>query len=405
MKHCLWVAAAIVALAMVNASAQAQSARGQEQSTKFGKGAQHPLTHALDKDDPLAKGNPSDYRKPHIPEKSKGPNENSVGNNKDTTKEHEFDVGSKKDKKPGPSGTDRPGKDKDQHEGVHGYDNVNQPPKQTPPGHASIFDTGLLEASASHGTAADDPSDLLLAAATFTTYEPGGLFGSVIGTDDRVRVTPTYGYPWRTMCKVRMQFPNGAQYVGSAVMVGPMHALTAGHCVYSAADGGWAQWMEVIPAFDYGWYKPYGSAWASYFRTYTGWTVYGSPDHDFSLITLDRRIGDTVGWQGYGYWDDLMWAWSYIGGYPADRDYGGDLYYHWGYVQYETSYRTFYQIDTFGGDSGAGVFWYPGGYGPYVHTVHAYGATTINGQPMNGGTRLDYSKFNSIQYWKAVDGG
>lgn len=392
LRGVLYAALLCAGVAALTSGASAQSQRGIEQRTKFGVGAQHPMVGPMDPKDPLAMSDKAKYQRlKSMPEKSHKPDENSVGNNKKTTEEHEFDVGDKKPKLTGKSGIDRGGpKDKDFSDKGVGFGGEQRP--EDPPGQAR---TALYDFTVASLYGNNDAAPSLFAA-----IDP---LGSLIGADNRFRITPTTYYPYRTMCKLRMHFPNGAEYIGSGTMVTPKHCLTAGHCVYSSGDGGWASWIEVIPGYDNG-YKPFGSAWATYYRTYTGWTVYGSPDHDFSLITLDRRIGDTVGWMGYGYWSSLMGSWSHTGGYPGDRDYGLNLYYNSGYIMYQTSYRTFYQMDTFGGQSGSAVDWYPGGYGPYVNTVHAYGATTINGQPMNGGTRLDYSKFNSIQGWRSVDG-
>jgi trypsin len=72
----------------------------------------------------------------------------------------------------------------------------------------------------------------------------------------------------------------------TASLVGTHHVVTAGHCVFSwnSPGTGWIQSARFIcgqtdnecpftTASDWTWIdQPYGTAWATYFRSYTGWT-------------------------------------------------------------------------------------------------------------------------------------
>lgn len=217
---------------------------------------------------------------------------------------------------------------------------------------------------------------------------------TVIGADDRVRISPTTSYPWRTQCKLVITFPNNSRWIGSGTLIASKYVLTAGHCVYVSSQGGWARSIEVIPALD-GSSRPYGTAWATRLRTYTGWTQYQSSDHDFALITLDRTVGNSTGWLGYGYWSSVMYVTGNIAGYPGDRDSGLRLYYHYGSILSDSGYQVQYTIDTAGGQSGSGVYRILNG-SRYVFAVHAWGSST-----RNGGTKIDSSKYNSIASWIA----
>lgn len=213
----------------------------------------------------------------------------------------------------------------------------------------------------------------------------------VFGADNRIRISST-GYPWSAQCKLYTTFPDGKVCFGSATMIASRHALTAGHCVYSAAHGGWARSIRVVPCeqeFD----SPFGEAWTIGIHTYSGWTAYASPDHDFALITLDRNVGNYTGWLGYGYWSSLAGVTGHLSGYPLEKEYGHVQYYTSGSILAENGYRLFYQLDTMPGDDGAGIYRFVG-TGRYVMAVNAYYSSYLN-----SGTRIDAAKFNSLKSW------
>ena len=111
----------------------------------------------------------------------------------------------------------------------------------------------------------------------------------------------------------------------------------------------------MIPGLD-GSYKPYGSAYAVYMRSYQGWTRDRDSNHDFGLITLDRSIGNSTGWFGYASYASVNGLTANLGGYPGDLDNGLRLYYHSGPITSSTTDRVYYTIDTAGGQSGSSVY-------------------------------------------------
>lgn len=217
---------------------------------------------------------------------------------------------------------------------------------------------------------------------------------SVIGNDDRTRISPTTSFPWRAMTKLRMTFPSGRQFICSGALVAAKYTLTAGHCVFSHTEGGWATSIEVIPGLD-GAYKPYGSAFAVRLRSYQGWTQNQDSNYDFALITLDRTIGNSTGWFGYASYATVNGLTGNLGGYPGDRDGGLRLYYHFGTINSSTTNRVSYTIDTAGGQSGSGVYRINNG-SRYIFAVHTNGGTTSN-----SGTRITSGRFNDLQTWVA----
>ncbi len=217
---------------------------------------------------------------------------------------------------------------------------------------------------------------------------------SIIGADNRIKITDTTSYPWRTATKLIVTFPK-AKGGCTGTIIAAKYVLTAGHCVYNKSYGGWAKKIEVIPGLK-GTYKPYGSAFATKVRSYTSWTSSQKSDYDIALITLDKSIGNTTGWLGYAYYPSINGVTGNITGYPGDKDNGLYPYYHYGSIASSTSYRLSYQIDTSGGQSGSGIY-YKTGDKRYVFGVHTNGASSPTGY--NSGTRLDSKKVNDIKSW------
>ena len=217
---------------------------------------------------------------------------------------------------------------------------------------------------------------------------------SVIGADNRTRITNTTAYPWRTMTKLYMTFPNNSRFICSGALINAKYVLTAGHCVYSHTNGGWARSIEVIPGLR-GTYKPYGSAFTSYMRSYVGWTRDRDSNYDFALMTLDRNIGNSTGWLGYATYPTVNGITDNLAGYPGDRDQGLSLFYHFGQILSSTSFRLSYTIDTAGGQSGSNIYRIVNGQ-RYVFAVHTNGGTASN-----SGTRITSQRFDDLRAWIA----
>ena len=61
--------------------------------------------------------------------------------------------------------------------------------------------------------------------------------------------------------------------------------MTAGHCVFSRGNGGWARSIEVIPGMDAA-NRPFGSQVATSFRSVNGWVNSSDPNFDYGAIVL-----------------------------------------------------------------------------------------------------------------------
>src|SRR3954471_7312734 len=91
------------------------------------------------------------------------------------------------------------------------------------------------------------------------------------GTDNRVRITNTTAWPNSVHGHVIITYPDQKQYIGSGTMVNKHHVITAGHVVFSKANGGWATSIQFNAAQNDA-TLPFGSAFATYLFSFKGWT-------------------------------------------------------------------------------------------------------------------------------------
>jgi V8-like Glu-specific endopeptidase len=87
-------------------------------------------------------------------------------------------------------------------------------------------------------------------------------------------------------------------------------------------------------------------------------------------------------------------AYYLISGYPGDKP-SGTQWYHARKITAVNSRKVYYDIDTFGGQSGSAVYRIING-ARYGVAIHAYGGSTSN-----SGTRIVTPVFNNMVNWKA----
>ena len=232
---------------------------------------------------------------------------------------------------------------------------------------------------------------------------PPPLAETVIGRDDRVQITDTASYPWRMHASLLITAADNSMWIGTGWFIGPHTLMTAGHVVCIKNSGvqgrdGWVKKIQVMPGRN-GNALPYGSVTSTNFRSVTGWTQNGDENYDYGAIIIPTELGNTVGWFGFGVWPDaeLVACTGNIAGYPGDQP-DGTLWYAYRKIVSVNSRKVYYDIDTYGGQSGSAVYRIING-SRYGIAIHAYGVG--GGAVNNSGTRIVTPVYNNMVAWKA----
>ena len=223
---------------------------------------------------------------------------------------------------------------------------------------------------------------------------------TVHGPDDRVKITNTSVYPWRVHASLLITARDNSQWVGTGWFIGPHTLMTAGHVVYIKNSGvagrdGWVKSIDVMPGRNAA-SLPYGKVTSKNFRSVTGWANSGDENFDYGAIIIPNDLGNSTGWLGFGVYSDAQLTASVgnISGYPADKA-AGTQWYDAHQIASVNARKVYYDIDTFGGQSGSACYRIING-ARYAIAVHAYGGNTTN-----SGTRIVTPVFQNMVAWKA----
>lgn len=232
---------------------------------------------------------------------------------------------------------------------------------------------------------------------------------SVIGHDERVRIVDTDLSPWRKICALQLVSPTGGTAVGTGFFVGPRTIVTAGHCVHHMPFfGGWVDHVLVSPGRN-GDEFPFGTVRANRVSALSNWVSNADPDFDIGCIHLDEDKGLETGTFDFAALDDaqLQSHLVNVSGYPADLADGREQYFAANRILHVSDRRIFYDVDTFGGQSGSGVFIQQDSASePTVVAIHAYGTggTPFHlGIEANSAPRILPEVFDVIRSWIEAD--
>lgn len=170
---------------------------------------------------------------------------------------------------------------------------------------------------------------------------------SLCQTDDRIRQIDTLALPYKAICKLFMKAANGDNLIGTGFLTHGNKLYTAGHCVFSHSRGGWMRGITVVPGKS-GTTEPFGRYRAARVYAASAWVNGGSTRYDMGAIKLSQDVNHT----------DFISVTTAdaneatVCGYPGDRDRGMFQYRMRDTIRKQSG-RFHYQIDTFGGQSGA----------------------------------------------------
>ena len=169
---------------------------------------------------------------------------------------------------------------------------------------------------------------------------------SVCSGDERIKVIDTSILPFKAICKLYMKAANGKNFIGTGWLTHANKLYTAGHCVYDHDEGGWMDSIIVVPGKS-GISEPFGRYNSSDLVAANGWIEDRSRRYDVGAIKLSSNVSHSDFLSPSPSDSDT----ATVCGYPGDRDTGIFQYRMRNSIR-KNNGRFFYQIDTFGGQSG-----------------------------------------------------
>ena len=201
---------------------------------------------------------------------------------------------------------------------------------------------------------------------------------SVIGPDQRQRQVPNR-FPFTAIGRVVLGC--------TGTFVAPKTVLTAGHCVHGSS--GWYDKLDVLRAKDCDPNKGIKHVWKTAV-TINAWITNPRPENDIGWIIVNTPSPVSMSFTYLT--PPAISTTIYIYGYPADLPkwclYGTNCP-----LAIVEDKRLRYTCDTYGGNSGSGVYYKRNGVNTIIG-VHAYGVY----QGTNSGTRMTKSYYDTTIY-------
>jgi predicted chitinase/V8-like Glu-specific endopeptidase len=259
----------------------------------------------------------------------------------------------------------------------------------------------------------EDQAALAGARAKYADYEMGAARTnpdlwkpfSVIPPDTRTAVQPTTDFPARAIVQILFEDRSGKQFLCSGTMISVDTVLTAGHCIHSGTVNGRAYSNFRVTPGRNGGAAPFGRCTAVRAFALSGWTSATTEEEsrnfDLGALKLDCDVGQRTGWVGVrAVSEKEKDKGTIVQGYASDSAPPGVQMRSDGTLQVIQSLKGFYDNDTFGGTSGAGVFLKDGP--DQLVGVHTNGIVENGELPwskLNAFTLITAERLARIQEW------
>lgn len=225
------------------------------------------------------------------------------------------------------------------------------------------------------------------------------LSAGLASADDRTEIGSPTSYPWNTVSALDI----GESSRGSAVVVTPYTALTAGHCVYNRTEGHYHTVTHEVHPGQYEVsgtiYRPYGSRMAEYLHTnskYAGGTYSPVADVDYGALQWTCPFEDLSTFMPVVFDYDAYYI--NMSGYPVeDLNYSApnDQWWDADPVTTLTSRQLVYEARSTGGASGAPVWAYNEADGRRIVGINRGHSSSTNGL----GPRMVWQNEDLIESW------
>lgn len=223
--------------------------------------------------------------------------------------------------------------------------------------------------------------------------------GTVIGEDTRQQISDTRHHCWQVHGQLTLMFGDNA-YTGSATLISPWHALTAGHLLYDPEQGIWAENIIFHPGRN-GDDLLHRAVSCPKKAVLAPWK-YGAEAFDMGIVELAEDVGSKLGWNSLLAGEDSFISRLdpvIVAGYPGDKPSGT----MWGDYTKQEFIKVFtdeitYRLSAGEGQDGASL-WATnneaGGF--YSIGVHTSGIQDQEKGIFNIATRLTYEKMNALE--------